>query len=94
MLSALDGAACELDVSREEIVLAFSSGPSLERFAAEHGISEEEVGTLVRRGLRRAIEDAVRANGLDPLLAELLRGLVDRVPIEQLLDLLENLPGG
>ena len=92
VLSALDGAACELDVSREEIVLAFSSGPSLERFAREHGIAEEEVGTLVRTGLRRAIEDAERADGLNPLLAELLRGLVARVPIEQLLDLLERLP--
>jgi hypothetical protein len=94
VLSALDGAACELDVSREEIVLAFSSGASLERFAREHGSSEEELERLVRAGLRRAVDDAERANGLSPLLAELLRGLVARVPLEQLLDLLERLPGG
>jgi hypothetical protein len=92
VLSALDGAACQLDVSREEVVLAFSSRASLERFAQEHGGSERELERLVRAGLRRALDDAGRANLLDPRLTELLRSLVERVPIEQLLDLLERLP--
>lgn len=92
VLSALDGAACELHVSREEIVLAFSNGASLARFAEEHGVSEEDLGNLVRAGLTRSLDDAERANSLDPRLADLLRGLVARVPIEQLLDLLERLP--
>jgi hypothetical protein len=92
VLSALDGAACELDVSREEVVLAFSSRASLERFAQEHEGSERELERLVRAGLRRALDDAGRANLLDPRLAELLRSLIERVPIEQLLDLLERLP--
>jgi hypothetical protein len=92
VLSALDGAACELGVSREQVVLAFSSRASLERFAQEHGDSEEELENLVRAGLRRALDDAERANQLDPRLAELLGGLVARVPIAQLLDLLERLP--
>jgi hypothetical protein len=93
VLSALDGAACELGVSREEVVLAFSKSASLERFAEEHGISEEDLGGLVRAGLRRALDDAERAHMLDPTLADLLRGLVARIPIAQLLDLLERLPG-
>ena len=92
VLSALDGAACELGVSREEVVLAFSSRASLDRFAQEHGESGKELESLARAGLRRALDDAERANQLDPRLAELLRGLVERVPIEQLLDLLERLP--
>jgi hypothetical protein len=92
VLSALDGAACELGVSREEIVLAFSNGASLARFAQEHGVSEEELGDLVRAGLTRSLDDAERANSLDPKLADLLRGLVARVSITQLLDLLEQLP--
>jgi hypothetical protein len=92
VLSALDGAACELAVSREEIVLAFSSRASLERFAQEHGDSEEELESLVRAGLRRALDDAERANQLDPRLADLLRGLAARVPVAQLLDLLDQLP--
>ena len=90
VLSALDGAACELGVSREEIVLAVSSRASLERFAQEHGGSEEGLENLVRAGLGRALDDAERANQLDPKLADLLRGLAARVPIAQLLDLLER----
>ncbi len=92
VLSALDGAACELGVSREEVVLAFSSRASLERFAQEHGDSTEELESLLRAGLSRALDDAERAELLDPSLVELLRGVVARVPIEQLLDLLDRLP--
>ena len=92
VLSALDGAACELGVSREEVVLAFSSRASLERFAQEHGESTEELESLVRAGLSRALDDAERAQLLDPRIVALLRGVVARVPIEQLLDLLERLP--
>ena len=92
VLSALDGAACELGVSREEVVLAFSSRASLERFAEEHGDSTEELESLVRAGLSRALDDAERAQSLDPRIVDLLRGVVARVPIEQLLDLLERLP--
>jgi len=93
VLSALDGAACELGVSREAVVLAVSSRASLERFTQEHGGAEVELEDLIRAGLRRALDDAERANQLDATLADLLRGLVARIPIAQLLDLLEQLPG-
>ena len=42
VLSAVDGAACELGVSREAVVLAFASDNSLERFAREQGIEQIE----------------------------------------------------
>jgi hypothetical protein len=93
VLSGLDGAACELGVSREEIVLAFAGRGSLNRLAREHGISEERLEELVRSGLVRAIDDAERARALDAGVADLLRGVVGRVPIGSLLDLLEQLPG-
>jgi hypothetical protein len=92
VLSALDGAACELGVSREEVVLAFSSRASLERFAEEHGDSTEELESIVRAGLRRSLDDAEREQFLEPRIADLLRGVVARVPLDQLLDLLERLP--
>lgn len=92
VLSALDGAACELGVSREEVVLAFSSRASLERFGQEHGGSAEELEDLARAGLKRALDDAERADQLDPRLADLMRGLASRIPIAQLLDLLDRLP--
>ena len=90
VLSALDGVACELGVSREQVVLAFSSRASLERFAREHGKSNDDLESLARAGLTRALDDAVRAKQIDPRLADLLRGLAARVPISQLLDLLER----
>jgi hypothetical protein len=93
VLSALDGVACELDVSREEVMLAFASRESLERFAREQEISEEDLDELVRTGLDRALDDAERADAFDPTIADLLRGLAARVPLEAFLDLLQQLPG-
>jgi hypothetical protein len=92
-LSGLDGAACELDVSREEIVLALANSESRDRFAREHGISNERLEQLVREGLLQAIDDAEQADSLDPTLADLLRGIARNVPVDELLDLLERLPG-
>jgi hypothetical protein len=92
VLSGIDGAACELGVSREAVVLAFASRDALERFAREHEISQDDLGDLVRSGLLRAADDAERADRLDPRLGDLLRGLVRRVSIDRLLDLLDLLP--
>jgi hypothetical protein len=91
VLSALDGAACEVGVSREEIVLALASRDSLRRFARDHGISQQRLEELVRSGLVRAIDDADRAGALNPGLAEFLRGVVSRVPVGELLDLVGRL---
>ena len=92
-LSGLDGAACELDVSREEMVLALANPDSRAQFAREHGISNERLEELVRDGLLRAIDDAVQADALDSTIADLLRGIARNVPVDELLDLLERLPG-
>jgi AcrR family transcriptional regulator len=92
-LSGLDGAACELDVSREEMVLALANPDARAQFAREHGISNERLEQLVRDGLLRAIDDAEEADALDPTLAGLLRGIVSNIPVDELLDLLEQLPG-
>jgi hypothetical protein len=93
VLSALDGAACELGVSRERIVLAFENHASLERFAQAHGISNDELEELVRSGLARAVDDAERADALPEELASRLRDLVGRFPVAVLLDFLDELPG-
>jgi hypothetical protein len=91
VLSALDGAACELRASREEVVLAFDSRDELERFAREHGIDDEELEELVRSGLLRAIADAERADALSMALADRLRGAVRRISVRSLLGLLPAL---
>jgi hypothetical protein len=93
VLSGLDGAACELGVSREEMVLALANSDSRERFAREHGISDQRLEQLVRDGLMRAIDDAVEADALNPTIANILRGIVRSVPVDELVDLLDRLPG-
>ena len=92
-LSGLDGAACELGVSREEMVLALANTESREQFAREHGISDERLEQLVREGLLRAIDDAEQADALNPTIADLLRGIARNVPVDELLNLLDRLPG-
>ena len=91
VLSALDGAACELHVSREDMVLALANTDSREQFAREHGITSSELEDLVRKGLLRSIDDAENADALDSRLAGLLRGAVERVPLDQLFELVDQL---
>ena len=93
MLSALDGAACKLQVTREDMVLAFASRASLAQFAREHNVSTQQLDELIRVGLMRSIDDAENAGALNSTIADLLRGLVRRFPIEQLIELLRQLPG-
>jgi hypothetical protein len=92
VLSGLDGAACELGVSREQIVLAFASGTSLESFAHEQGIDVDRLESLVRTGLLRALDDAQRAGAINATIAALLRQVIERVPLDTVLDLLQQLP--
>jgi hypothetical protein len=93
VLSGLDGAACELGVSREDVVLAFESRETLEAFAREHGLTDDELEELVRSNLLRGIDDAEEMDALNPTIADLLRGIVRRLPISGVLDLLDQLPG-
>jgi hypothetical protein len=93
VLSAIDGAACKLGVSREAIVLAFANRARLQRFSRQHHITERRLEELLRAGLLRAVDDAERAGQLSSTVANLVRVLVQRVPVGGLLDLLQQLPG-
>jgi hypothetical protein len=93
VLSGRDGAACELGVSREEMVLALANSDTRQQFAREHGISDERLEELVRDGLMRAVDDAVEADALNPTIADILRGLVRTIPVDELVDLLDQIPG-
>lgn len=92
VLSALDGAACKIGVSREDIVLAFENEDTLRAFGREHGVSQNELEGLARTGLERAVTDAVEAGALTPRLAKLIRDVVDRIPPGLLVDLLDRAP--
>jgi hypothetical protein len=93
VLSALDGAACDLGVSREELVLAFEDEDSLDAFAEEHGIEREDAERAVRDGLERAVDDAEEAGALSGLTLRIVRSAIERVPPNLVLDLLEQLRG-
>lgn len=89
-LSALDGAACELEVSREELALAVATPEAREAFVAEYGIAEAELEAAVRAGLVRAIDDAERAGALPGFAAGPLRAVASRIPLEEALALIEQ----
>jgi len=97
-LSTADGAACDLGVSREELVLALGSQSDLDRFSDKHGLSHDEAEDAVRHGLVRAVDDAERAHAIGGGTAGALRGIADHLPMGIVLAVLRGasrlLPGG
>jgi hypothetical protein len=89
-ISALDGAACQLGVTRETLARALASPEARERFAERYGIDEAKLARAVRAGLLRAIDDAEEAGALSPLLAGPLRGTIEDIPLDQAIELINN----
>jgi hypothetical protein len=92
-LSALDGAACELHVSREELALALADGTATDQFAAAHGIDSNDVDDAVRAGLERAVDDAAAAGRIDGLEESILRQVARYAPVGPAINALESLSG-
>ena len=92
-LSGLDGAACKLGVSREELVLALRDDASLDSFAAAHDISRVDAEAAVRDGLLRAVDDAKQAGALSGLVASVVRRTVESIPPQLVLETLQRLRG-
>lgn len=92
-LSAVDGAACELGVSREELTRALASEDARNEFAEERGLSDSEIEEAVRSGLNRAIDDAENVGAISGLVATGLRAAARVMPIDQMLPLLEDASG-
>lgn len=89
-LSALDGAACELGVSRETLARALATPESRERFTRRYGIEDRQLARAIRAGLLRAVVDAEEAGVLSPLIAAPLRETLRRIPLEQAIELIED----
>lgn len=92
-LSALDGAACELGVSRETLAQALVTPESRERFTERYRIDEEQLARAIRAGLVRAVDDAEEAGALSPLIAVPLRETVQRIPLDQAIELVNDAEG-
>lgn len=89
-LSALDGAACELRVSRETLARALASPEARHRFAHRYGVDDAEFEAAVRAGLVRAIDDAENAGALSPLVAAPLRAVARQLPVEEAIRLIND----
>lgn len=89
-LSALDGAACRLGVSRETLAQALATPEARERFKERYHISDAKLARAVRAGLLRAVDDAEEAGALSPFLAGPLRETLRSVPLDQAIELINN----
>jgi hypothetical protein len=92
-LAGVDGVACELGVSREELVLALRSEEALEAFSEEQGLDRDELEQAISDGLVRAVDDAEERGDLPGLVAPLVRRAAESVPPWLILETLENLGG-
>lgn len=89
-ISALDGAACKLGVTREELARALATPEARRRFAEKYGIDDEKLAQAIRAGLIRAVDDAEEAGALSPILAVPLRDTLRNIPLEAAIELIQN----
>jgi hypothetical protein len=80
VLDGLDGAACRLHTTREELVLSIGGGSDAPRHWDPHTIE-----VALRAGLLRSLDEAVQRGDVPGFLAPALRRLVETVPLEKLI---------
>jgi hypothetical protein len=80
VLDGLDGAACELNTTREELVLSFD--PALGRNVEW---DRDTLERAVRAGLLESIDDAEERDSIGGLEARILREVVERAPLDWLI---------
>ena len=88
VLDTLDGAACELGTTREELVLSLAPASGV-----EIAWDDETIEEAVRAGLLEAISDAEERGSLNALVAVVLREVVERAPVQWLVDGGQGLAG-
>ena len=79
VLDGLDGAACRLHTTREELVLSLAPEAGVRRRWDDHTIT-----VAIRAGLLRSIDAAERRGDIPGFAAPILRGIVERAPIGRL----------
>jgi hypothetical protein len=80
VLDGLDGAACRLHTTREELVLSIGGGSEAPRHWDPRTIE-----ITLRAGLLRSVDEAVQRGDIPAFLAPTVRGLVERLPLEKLI---------
>jgi hypothetical protein len=82
LLGALNGAACELGVGREELVLSLEPTTG---FGGEVTWDDATLERALKKGLDRSIDDAVDRGTLPGFVGTALRFLVDKAPLDWIL---------
>jgi hypothetical protein len=82
VLDGLDGAACELGTTREELVLSLTPSSGVEPIPWD----DETIEQALRAGLLEAIDDGEQRGSLNALVAVALRQVVERAPVQWLID--------
>jgi len=80
VLDGLDGAACRLDTTREELVLSIGGGNLAPRHWDTHTID-----VALRAGMLRSVNEAERRGDIPSFLVPLIRTAIDRIPLEKLI---------
>jgi hypothetical protein len=81
LLDGLNGAACELGTTREQLVLSFE--PEL---GADIPWDRETIERAVRSGLLRSVDEAEDRGSIGGLSATLLREVIERAPLDLLIE--------
>lgn len=78
VLNGLDGAACRLHTTREELILSLRSSGGRVHF------DKQTTEVAVRGGLLRAVDEAERRGDIPGFLAPIARRLIRSTPIDKL----------
>ncbi len=79
VLDGIDGAACELRTSREELLLSLATDGPIRW-------DDATIERALRTGLLGAIDDAESRGTLNGFVAALLRQVAERAPVQWLID--------
>jgi hypothetical protein len=82
VLDGLDGAACELGTTREELVLSLAPRTG----AAPGPWDDATIERALRAGLLEAVDDAEQRGSLNGLVAAALRQVAQHAPVQWLVD--------
>jgi len=81
LLDGLDGAACRLGTTREELVLSLRPSTGVRLRHADRATVE----AAIRAGVLRSLDEAERRGDVPSFLAPILRRLVQIAPLDSLL---------
>ena len=81
VLDGLDGAACGLHTTREELVLSLAPGTGFRR-----RWDRQTIEVALRAGMLRSVDEAERRGDLPSFIAPVLRRLVQTAPLDRLIE--------